>query len=643
METVYRDYGALSAANAISAPEAPNNEFQVEHRRQVYQATHRGDGSRLPLMNRSFISFTYGGRHIEDFDLISTIVNNRLTKDGYASFNDITTTYENLDGQYYWNTHYVTNSLTFVLSTDGIDQRTLDDFLYWFHAGEIKELILAEHPNRAIMARVANPPQLSLLPFEHNTTINISGSIYPTKTTLYKGDITLNLVMDEPHWYAKTNILGKIADVSINGTTQKRYVDLWDDVTYDPPQEVDIFASKEALKILVEDGIPLGSMIDNNMLLGNGSYASVENDTDSLIWNPEDALIVWTYGEPSGQGARIYGRITQTEYATNSRYVLATEPVASEGGCIQLLTENDEEILYDKDPSFVADSREYHPGYFNGKIAGPIVDVNGDGIENFSSGMIGHFFYAGTAPSPTEIKFTCVPRISSNLSYIDAPANSYSNPEKPYNSITITSRTTQSLQFSTPNIYTSYNKAISIFKARMNTNYTWEDIFDEIRDTVRHPAVRAWAAYILTGLKNKYSNITTVNTVPYSDIKPLMEWFLKDNSGNICPASFTFNSKTGEAIGVFSYRHPTSTLSFSGSTPQIASTSTLYENMQEDVGDMLYSNYIVIKDRNYPNENGRVVSWTDETPAGVTYSHKVEHDMPIEITKLQILYRNMYL
>jgi hypothetical protein len=106
-------------------------------------------------MDRSFISFTYGGRHIEDFDLISTIVNNRLTRDGYATFNDIVTTYDNLDGQYYWNTHYITNSLTFILSTDGIEQKTLDDFLYWFHAGEIKELILAEHPNRAIMARVA--------------------------------------------------------------------------------------------------------------------------------------------------------------------------------------------------------------------------------------------------------------------------------------------------------------------------------------------------------------------------------------------------------------------------------------------------------------------------------------------------------
>jgi len=63
-------------------------------------------------------------------------------------------------------------------------------------------LILAEHPNRAILARVAEPPQISLLPFEDDVTITINSVQYKTKTTLYKGDIHLKLVMDEPHWYA---------------------------------------------------------------------------------------------------------------------------------------------------------------------------------------------------------------------------------------------------------------------------------------------------------------------------------------------------------------------------------------------------------------------------------------------------------
>jgi len=47
-----------------------------------------------------------------------------------------------------------------------------------------------------------------LLPFEHEVEIKIANDPYKTKTTLYKGDINIKFVMDEPHWYAKDNILG---------------------------------------------------------------------------------------------------------------------------------------------------------------------------------------------------------------------------------------------------------------------------------------------------------------------------------------------------------------------------------------------------------------------------------------------------
>jgi len=117
-------------------------------------------------MYRSFISFSYGGKNIEDFDLIAVTDGDRMNKDGYSSFNDITSSYDNLDGQKYWNTHYTTNTISFKLVTDGMEQRQLDDFLYWFSAGVCRELILAEHPNRAQLARVASVPKLHLLPFE---------------------------------------------------------------------------------------------------------------------------------------------------------------------------------------------------------------------------------------------------------------------------------------------------------------------------------------------------------------------------------------------------------------------------------------------------------------------------------------------
>ena len=91
METVYRDYGRLGNGSA------PNNEVQVTRRGQVYQATHNGEAL-LPYMYRSFISFTFGGKAIEEFNLIATFGNDRLNRSGYAAFEDTVTNYSNLDG-----------------------------------------------------------------------------------------------------------------------------------------------------------------------------------------------------------------------------------------------------------------------------------------------------------------------------------------------------------------------------------------------------------------------------------------------------------------------------------------------------------------------------------------------------------------
>ena len=536
IETVYRDYGARGPAGATQLT-APDNMVQVERHRQVYQATHGGDGGRLPFMYRSFISFTYGGKYIEDFDLIATIVNNRLTKPGYAPFNDIVTTYDNLDGQYYWNTHYNANSLTFVLSTDGIDEKTLNDFLFWFHAGEARELVLSEHPNRAIMARVAQPPQLSLLPFEYNTYITLSSVTYPAKTTLYKGDITLDFIMDEPHWYARDNILGKLKDVMVEGEVKRRYVDVWDDITKNPPQEVEIFASQDALKILLEDGIPLGSMIDNNMLLGNGAFANVENNTDSLIWDTPEAEIQIVNAEPTGVGARINGQITDEQYAERSRLVMATEDLR------WLAMETEEELWYDKEEDFVPDHREYHPGYYKGIIAGPIIDVDGKGIETLSAFTNGYFFYSGTAPAPTIIEFDIMPEFDANGRFVSI-SNSITNSSKPYNTITIESVSKQELRITTPNLCTSYNTAIEIIQegARLATPVI--EIQQDIMQKVRHPAVRAWVSSLL-------STSGDIGSVSSEVIKDRMTQFFKNNEDEFAPMHFIFNSKTGKAEGHF--------------------------------------------------------------------------------------------
>jgi len=83
-------------------------------------------------MQRSFISFSFDGKNIEDFNLIATIDGDRLQRKGYSEFEDLTSNYEILDGHFYWGTHYTNHTLDFSLSTDGITENELNNFLKWF-------------------------------------------------------------------------------------------------------------------------------------------------------------------------------------------------------------------------------------------------------------------------------------------------------------------------------------------------------------------------------------------------------------------------------------------------------------------------------------------------------------------------------
>lgn len=553
---------------------------------QVFQATHMGDGkSRLPYMNRSFISFSYGGKWIENFDLIATFSNDRLSRNGYAEFEDNVTNYNNLDGQYYWGTHSKANRLDFTLSTDGIDQTKLDDFLYWFRAGETRELILAEHPNRAILARVAEPPQFNLLPFESQITLTISDMNYKTSTTLYKGEISLSFVMDEPYWYSIKNILGE--QIEVNG--QLTYEDTWRDAN---DQLVSIFQSKDALKILHEDGIPLGSMFDEDMLLGNGAFASVNNDKKSLTWPADTA-----------------DNININEFLDSELYACTADTDTS-GNIIKII----------------------------GKLAGAIVDASGNGISSLPHGEdgAGYFYYSGTAPAYTTITFTF------NLSfnddgYVIVPCNSHCKSEsgKPYSVITIESVHKQELRFTTPNYLTSYNKAIEILSKVLDptNNYSPENIRATLRDNVHHIYARSWAIHCIDMYTDSEGNWISDKSGLLSEMRKFLVKPSNDDNESFTPRlTVTFNSQTGEAKGWMQY------YTLNNNNEWIFPAKDKY--IEENVGDMLRSNHIIIKDRNYNNKQGRISNWQKTNKY---YSHRIYHDLPVEIENFSIIYKNMYL
>lgn len=401
---------------------------------QVYYATHSYSGERDLYMNRSFISFSFGGKLIEDFNLISITDGDRLNKQLHANFQDLTVDYEVLDGQFYWGTYYSDNQITFKLATDGMTQNQLDDFKNWFSPGNARELILSEHPNRAIMARIAEPATMDILPFGEEVNFMINNTEYKTKTTLYKGEIDLKFIMDEPFWYSKVNLLTniktlenfitllnknrkiikqffkmpdgmsfiyqdnnssspQITNSQENAITEENYADIWTDAN---DNVVYVFEDKDALKIILEDRIPTLSMLRDPIFLGN-----------NLIF-----------------------RYDGEDISTNS------------------------------------DSSRY-------------IRKIGENIT-LQKGTNAYLYYSGTAPEKPIISFKGKKNIFSDL-----------------NDIIVTSTFDQYLTLKKPRIYKDFDIAYSLIQNFINNNNTLEEIKDLGRTQLTHIDVKQWFFYIL--------------------------------------------------------------------------------------------------------------------------------------------------
>ena len=118
----------------------------------------------------------------------------------------------------------------------------LEDFKHWFQPGIERKLILSEYHNRYAFARIASSPHMSLLPFEKKIKVKIGNTDRETSVSLYKGEIKLDFVMDEPYWFA-----------------EKNYFD-----------EVNL--TEKDVKVILEDGVPHLDMLDVNCFLAGNNY-----------------------------------------------------------------------------------------------------------------------------------------------------------------------------------------------------------------------------------------------------------------------------------------------------------------------------------------------------------------------------------
>lgn len=528
---------------------------------QVFYATHKlnreGEAwERLSLMKRSFISFSYGGKFIEDFNLIAVIIGDRIQRNSYGSFEDSTTSYSTVDGQFYWGSNYTNNSLSFVLATDGITEAELNEFRRWFAPGQNKELYLAENPNRGIMARVSSTPVYSLLPFEKKTSVIIGGFKYNTSITLYKGEINLSFVMDDPFWYSRASLIDYFY------TNEE---DKIDSMTQDTslPNLKETLKDKDFIKIIIEDNIPHVEMLATEALLSDNMYAMV-------------------HGNNNG----IYSQIVGTNILDPENYyahIDNTPIVPRLSGMV-------------------------------GVILGSVGDASSSISINSSTPR--YLYYSGTAPSDTIIQFTLTPHFNSN-NFIDFPFNSYTS-VTPYNTLTIGSST---MAFTIPSIYTGYNQAVSIIK-----NFSPGDAITEVEDAIKLGVneyySRKWAINCINTLKQNSAYVSNnMITASFANafISEMKKLFVYGNTTK--SATFSFNSKTGEVIGIFTINN--------GNNANLSITMSC--------GDMMRSEFIKLKDRNYPNANGNITN-NECTEISTDCSSGYGG-----LTNLLVTFKNMYL
>lgn len=552
----------------------------LEKRTQVFMATHDGEGNRLPLMNRSFISFTYGGRAIEDFGLISVTDGDSIKRDLYGKVNNNVTSYKSIDGQFFWDSHLENNSLTLRLATDGITEHQLNDFKNYFTPGPAKELILAENGNRGIQARIDSAPQYDMQVFEQKVTRKIRGIAYTTSTTLYKGFITLNFIMDDPYWYSVKNLI-----------TQP--------ITPTNPEQ-------DLLKVIFEDNIPHQEMMTVDAFLGGteGYYNKDEqtySGATTLTAGLDDKRYLYYAG--TAPGKPILSFKLKPIVDTDEAYIIDTS------------YDDTMSLIYDESTNQGARIKE-GTNYGAYIYVARVPDSGQTGTSNTFYISSPHNSFIDTGSEYNTITLKAADDTINNVFKFTLPSI-----YKGYN---------QAIK-----IFDSYEAGQSLIELRTK-------IKENVKEAYSRAWATAVINFIMTTTgEDTAETVSNVNIV--TALKKMMWYFLIDGEGKLPDAKFSFNSQTGEAIGEFQVRQYDTSIviddtQIDDNTNLIEyfadMTKDKLSTISENVGDMVYDKYLTIDRRNYPNDLG-IISENE--------CQKMTTDYQNGLSELNIVYKNLYL
>ena len=119
-----------------------------------------------------------------------------------------------------------------------------------------------------------------------------------------------------------------------------------------------------------------------------------------------------------------------------------------------------------------------------------------------------------------------------------------------------------------------------------------------------------------------------------------------DGVDTLSSIKLSFNSKTGLSTGVFKIRDCTQATGLPGDAGEAESWQLYCKDhivtLTENVGDMVKSEWLVIKERNTPDENHLIRAWTSSTEEGKLYSYRIYHDVFGGLKGVKLIYNNMY-
>ena len=612
-------------------------------RTQVWRATHKETGNRLSPMNRAFISFTFGGELIEDFNLIAVFEGDRYNTGAYAEFEDLTETYDVIDGQFYWGSHFTSHQFDFTLATDGMTEENLDEFKRWFCPGKERELVLSEHPNRAILARVATPPVISMVPFGEEVVRKFANEEFTQHTTIYKGTINLSLVADKPLWYSKLNLIFPYHKNEL----------------YRGIRKGNKLCNVDYRKIILEDKIPHIFMLSS----GDASPIILGQDLNDLA-NEYMA---------EGRVYPIFDGATLGQHAT-------------EWGFVGIDTKDWEQYF----ASIAVKRGETIPLYYAGTAkTKPTITF---------SFRPDWYTYKKDANNPEELVLS--KQYDGKYGLICHPRNNYLlnivNDGVYYNTVSIKDQdgNRKVFKFTTPSIYTGYNQATYLARkhAVANKAFALVDFIDELKSGINEYYSRAWAVLCARATTSGITDGTIKAGEDFWSefVQRMGGLFLycgeqkvtksgvnegsPDYSGTsdykpVCfPATITINSETGEAVGKFRirkgstindtrldgshtysgrnvYDETASTANYSTYTPVKykldENNNRIYTNfieIEENVGDMICSDYLTIEGQDGFTDSGYIIDGNTKKCHTFTTDYPEVHGL----TDVQILYQNMY-